>query len=109
METLKLKKPVKIDGEEVQEIKYGLERLTGNDLEVALQDMKKNGIQVAAVELDPSYHMALFAQAAGIAYEDVKRMGAKDCKNAIAAVRYFFIKDSEDSSNDETFAESDLL
>lgn len=101
METLKLKKPVKIDGAEVTEIKYDLEHLTGNDLEVALQDMKKNGIQVGTIELDPSYHMALFAQAAGIAYEDVKRMSAKDCKNAISAVRYFFIANSEDSSEEE--------
>lgn len=105
METLKLKKPVKIDGAEVTEIKYDLEHLTGNDLEVALQDMKKNGIQVGAIELDPSYHMALFAQAAGIAYEDVKRMGAKDCKNAIAVVRSFFISDLEDFSEEETSAE----
>ena len=44
--------------------------------------------------------MALFAQAAGIAYEDVKRMGAKDCKNAIAVVRSFFIGDLEDSSEE---------
>lgn len=101
METLKLKKPVKIDGAEVTEIKYDLEHLTGNDLEVALQDMKKNGIQVGAIEIDPSYHMALFAHAAGIAYEDVKRMGAKDCKNAIAVVRSFFISDLEDSSEEE--------
>lgn len=101
METLKLKKPVKIDGAEVTEIKYDLEHLTGNDLEVALQDMKKKGIQVGAIEIDPSYHMALFAHAAGIAYEDVKRMGAKDCKNAIAVVRSFFISDLEDSSEEE--------
>lgn len=100
METLKLKKPVKIDGAEVTEIKYDLEHLTGNDLEVALQDMKKKGIQVGAIEIDPSYHMALFAHAAGIAYEDVKRMGAKDCKNAIAVVRSFFISDLEDSSEE---------
>lgn len=105
METLKLKKPVMIDGAEVTEIKYDLESLTGNDLEVALQDMKKKGIQVGAIEIDPSYHMALFAHAAGIAYEDVKRMGAKDCKNAIAVVRSFFIGDLEDSSEEATSAE----
>lgn len=89
MEVLKLKRPVLIDGEEKTEIPYDLEKLTGNDLETALQDMKRNGIQVGAIEIDPSYHMAIFAQAAGVAYEDVKRMSAKDCKNAIALVRAF--------------------
>lgn len=105
MEVLKLKTPVKIDGKEVTEISYDLEKLNGNDLEAALMDMKRNAIQVGAIEIDPSYHMAIFAQAAGIAYEDVKRMSAKDCKNAIAVVRAFFIGDSEDSSNDEISAE----
>lgn len=105
MEVLKLKRPVMIDGEEKTEIPYDLEKLTGSDLETALQDMKRNGIQVGAIEIDPSYHMAIFAQASGVAYEDVKRMSAKDCKNAIALVRAFFIGDSEDSSASETSAE----
>lgn len=105
MAVLKLKRPVMIDGEEKTEIPYDLEKLTGSDLETALQDMKRNGIQVGAIEIDPSYHMAIFAQAAGVAYEDVKRMSAKDCKNAIALVRAFFIGDSEDSSGSETSAE----
>lgn len=104
MEVLKLKRPVLIDGEEKTEIPYDLEKLTGSDLETALQDMKRNGIQVGAIEIDPSYHMAIFAQAAGVAYEDVKRMSAKDCKNAIALVRAFFIGDSEGSSASETSA-----
>lgn len=94
---LKLKKPVKINGEVVEEISYDLEELTGAELEAASQDTKRAGVVVGAIELDMSYHMAVFAQAAGIAYEDVKRMSAKDVKNAVAAVRNFFTIDSEDS------------
>lgn len=44
MEVLKLKRPVMIDGEEKTEVPYDLEKLTGSDLETALQDMKRNGI-----------------------------------------------------------------
>ena len=66
MEVLKLKRPVLIDGEKKTEIPYDLEKLIGSDLETALQDMKRNGIQVGAIEIDPSYHMAIFAQAAGV-------------------------------------------
>ena len=102
MEQLELSKPILIDGEMKKIIPYDLEKLTGTDLDAALQEVKRNGITVGAIELDPSYHMAVFAQAAGISYEDMKRMGAKDCKKAIVAVRGFFINDLEDSSESET-------
>lgn len=102
MEILKLKKPTMIDGEEKSQIPYDLESLTGNDLDAALQEVKRRGIQVGAIEIDPSYHMAVFAQASGLAYEDIKRLGARDCKNVIALVRAFFLSDSEDSSDSET-------
>lgn len=98
MDVLKLKKPVKIDGEEKNEISYDLDSLTGQQMEAAVRDVGRAGIQVGAIELDPCYHMAVFAQAAGIAYEDVKRMGARDCREAIAKVRSFFVSDSEESS-----------
>ncbi len=102
MEILKLKKAAMIDGEPRTEISYDLESLTGNDMDTALQECKRRGIQVGAIEIDPSYHMALFAQASGLAYEDIKRLGARDCKNVIALVRAFFLNDSEDSSGNET-------
>ena len=102
MEILKLKKAAMIDGEPRAEISYHLESLTGNDMDTALQGCKRRGIQVGAIEIDPSYHMALFAQASGLAYEDIKRLGARDCKNVIALVRAFFLNDSEDSSGNET-------
>lgn len=101
MEILKLKKPAMIDGEPKTEISYDLESLTGNDMDMAFQECKRRGIQVGVIEIDPSYHMALFAQASGLAYEDIKRLGARDCKNAIALVRAFFLSDSEDSSDSE--------
>ena len=105
MEILKLKKAAMIDGEKKTEIAYDLESLTGNELDAAIQECKRRGIQVGVIELDPSYHMALFAQASGLAYEDIKRLGARDCKNAIALVRAFFLTDSEDSLNSETSEE----
>lgn len=102
MDTMKLKKPVKIDGEEKSEIKFDLDSLNGQQLEAAVRDVGRAGIQVGAIELDPCYHMAVFAQAAGISYEDVKRMGAKDCRAAIAKVRSFFVSDLEEHSELDT-------
>ena len=104
MEVLKLKKPVMIDGESKTEITYDLDGLTGADIELASNQLKKKGVTVGAIELDINYHMALFAQAAGIDYEDVKRLGAKDCQSAIVAVRGFFMENSEELS-DETSSE----
>lgn len=100
MEVLKLKKPVMIDGESKTEIPYDLDALTGADIELVYNQLKKKGIAVGAIEIDTSYHMALFAQAAGIDYEDVKRMSARDCKNAVVAVRSFFVSDLEESSEE---------
>ena len=102
MEILKLKKAAMIDGEPKTEISYDLESLTGNDMDMALQECKRRGSLVGAISIDPSYHMAVFALAAGLAYLDIKRLGARDCKNAIALVRAFFLSDSEDSSDSET-------
>lgn len=104
MEVLKLKKPVMIDGESKTEIAYDLDGLTGADIELASNQLKKKGVTVVSMEIDINYHMAIFAQAAGIDYEDVKRMSAKDCQNAVAAVRVFFMSDLEESS-DETSSE----
>lgn len=102
METLNLRKPVMIDGEKKTELIYDLDALTGQHLETAVRDVGRAGVQVGAIELDPCYHMAVFAQAAGIAYEDVKRMGARDCREAIAKVRSFFVSDMEEPSEPDT-------
>lgn len=99
MAVLKLKKPVMIDGESKTEIIYDLDSLTGGDIELVSNQLKKKGISTGAIEIDINYHMALFAQSAGIDYEDVKRMSAKDCQNAVVAVRGFFMSDSEELSD----------
>lgn len=98
MSVLKLTKPVMIDGEEKTEISYDLEGLTGAAIEQAAKALSRHKIVVTTVELDPNYHLALFAIAAGIAYEDAQRMGAKDANQAVVAVRGFFLNDTEDSS-----------
>jgi hypothetical protein len=51
-------------------------------------------------ELDPVLHAHIFAEAAGIDYEDVKRLGAKDYMKAVGLVRDFFLSDSEVSQQE---------
>ena len=92
MAELKLRKPFELDGETVEKIEYDLDSLTGNDIEQAISALGKKGIVVTLVETDQRYHAMLFALAAGIAYEDVNRLPAKDFNKATTAVRDFFLE-----------------
>lgn len=97
MAKLVLKKPILIDGEEVKEINYDLDDLTGNDIEHAMNELAKKGIMVSLVETDQRYHAMLFAIAAGIDYTDVGRLSGKDYHKATTAVRNFFLESEEQS------------
>lgn len=96
MEKLILTKPATINGEQVKEIEYDLEGLTGVDISAATRSLKATGVQVGTLELDPDYHAALFAQAAGISLEDVKALSAKDYTKAATTVRDFFLESTEE-------------
>lgn len=93
MAELKLKTPITLDGETVDTISYDLDGLTGNDIERAITELGKKGIVVAMVETDQRYHAMLFSIAAGIMYEDVIRLSAKDFLKATTAVRDFFLEE----------------
>ena len=92
MAELKLRKPFKLDGEDVEVINYDLEALTGGDIEHAISALGKKGIVVTVVETDQRYHAMLFSIAAGISYEDVNRLPMKDFHKATTAVRDFFLE-----------------
>lgn len=92
MAKLTLRKPFALDGNEVTEIEYDLEALTGNDIEHAISSLGKKGIVVTLVETDQRYHAMLFSIAAGMSYEDVNRLPAKDFSKATTAVRDFFLE-----------------
>lgn len=93
MAILELKKPTHINGEEVTEISYDLEGLTGRDSAQAIRELAKREIIVSMTEVDQNYHAAMFAIAAGISIEDVQQLSAKDYQRACIAVRDFFLED----------------
>lgn len=91
---LKLKKTVLIDGEEVKEVKYDFESLTGKHVDAAFKEARKNGYMITgAYEMDPIIGGYMFAQAAGIDYSDLERFSAKDFAKAGSLGRDFFIVD----------------
>lgn len=93
MSVITLKKPVEINGEEVKEITYDLEGLTGNDVALAIKDLAKNNLIVTMAETDQNYHAALFAVSAGLSYADVKLLGLKDYIKVCNIVRDFFLEE----------------
>lgn len=102
MNSLKLSKAVDIDGISKTEIQYDFEDLTGGVIENAMKSMQKKGYVPTVQEVDPILHAHIFAEAAGIDYEDVKRFKAKDYMKAVGLARDFFLIDSEDSSQENT-------
>lgn len=100
METLKLSKSFKANGEEITEINYDLENMTARDKLAAGKLMRKSGTGFTTVEeIDPEYHFYLFAAAVEKAYsnsenkisaEDLLNMNARDMAKACDTVRNFF-------------------
>ena len=93
LERFELKKPIKIDGEEKTEISYDFDALTGEDVHRATTELQSAGVMISTLEFDTNYHAAIFAKAAGISYEDMKRFSAKDYTRASALARNFFLAD----------------
>ena len=91
--TYKFKNPTEINGEKVTEINYDLENMTGEDVAIAVRELAKHNTVVTFAETDQNYHAALFAQAAGIAFEDVKRFKLKDYNKVTSLVRDFFLNE----------------
>lgn len=91
---LVLKKPIMIDGEEVKEIAYDFESLTGKDVVNAFATARKNGYVITGpYEMDPILGAYMFAEAAQVDYTDIERLCASDYTKAGSLGRNFFIKD----------------
>lgn len=89
-----------INGKEVSEIPYDFENMTAQDKINAGKKYVRDGNVVSVQELDPSYHMYIFAEAAikansEIDITDVLRISAKDSSKAESLVRDFFYLNSE--------------
>ncbi|KPU42158.1 hypothetical protein OXPF_39370 [Oxobacter pfennigii] len=101
IEKLKLKVPIDINGETVNEIPYDFDVLTAKDKINVGKKFKAAGFTGSVQELDPDYHLFIFAEAVikadkNITEQDVMRMSMKDTITASSLVRNYFFLDSEE-------------
>lgn len=113
MDKLKLRKPIKINGKEVTEISYDFDNFTAKDKMNAGKKYKKDGGIISVEELDPDYHLYVFAEAAAkvdksIDITDILRLNAKDSTRAESLVRDFFFLDSEETSVNSQTSSSEV-
>lgn len=101
-QTLKLTRPIMVDGDEVHELVYDLDALTAMDKIQVGKAARAMGLSVSVPEIDSEYHLCIFAKACqkankSIEMADIFRISAKDSIKASNLVRSFFYFDSEDS------------
>lgn len=114
METIKLAKPLKVNGKELTELKCDVESITvdGFARAEAKSKEKRGGTGSSALELD--YTMQLYlgfegiiAADSSIDLSDLERIGGKDLAKVMAAGRFFFIDSEADSTEESSEAASE--
>lgn len=88
-ETFELTTPIEIDGKEVSEIEYNLNRITGKTIRIAIQQLGRMEVGVLNLEFSPILHAFLFAFAADIDFHIVEKFNAKDYRRAVEIVSNF--------------------
>lgn len=97
-----LEKPILVNGEDVKEIKFDFDEMTGTNTENAFKNATKSGYIVSSsYELDPIIGVYMFAEAAKMNYSDLERMSLKDYIKAGTCAKYFFIQSLNGDQEEE--------
>ena len=109
-ETMQLKKPLLVNGQDFRELKFDFDELTAFDMDRAGKLLKDDGSYVNIMELDAGYHYKIFSVAVAkrntdITVYDMMRLGARDYADAAKLVRSFFFGSSEALSRESTSEE----
>jgi hypothetical protein len=101
IKTLKLSKPIMINGGEVSELPYNFDDMTARDKLNVGKRIKGDNLPVTVEEIDTDYHLYLFAGAVAkanseIDISDVMRISAKDARKGAVLARNFFYLNSEE-------------
>lgn len=86
---IKLDTPITNNGKEISELDLNLEGLTGNDLLIAEDEMKRKGLNVAAWEYSREFLCTLAARALKLPSEALKTLSARTFTQIINEVLSF--------------------
>ncbi|NRT90094.1 hypothetical protein [Clostridium beijerinckii] len=98
-----LSKPILVKGEEIKEINYDFDNLSGNSIEKVFNEATRSKYVVSSsYELDPIIGARMFAESANMEYIDIKRLSLADYAKAASCARDFFMQglvgDQEENS-----------
>ncbi|WP_459482117.1 hypothetical protein [Clostridium saccharoperbutylacetonicum] len=98
-----LSSPILVKGEEVKEINYDFDKLSGNSIEKVFNEATRSKYVVSSsYELDPIIGARMFAESANMEYIDIKRLPLVDYTKAASCARDFFMEglvgDQEENS-----------
>ena len=88
---IKLKKAIKINGEETKTVNLNFDSITGNELIEAERTLRALGDTSPSAYLSMKYHAIIAAKLMGIPLDDVLEMNATDFKNVTVAVAGFLL------------------
>lgn len=105
MDTLKLKRPVKIDGEDVNELTYDADEITGDMFLEAENMSQQGGNSFSIMETNTALHtylgyQAIIAVNPTVTVQDLKRIKGKDNIRISKIGRDFTTEVSEESSEE---------
>ena len=89
MPKLTLSKPLTYEGEDYTELEYDLDALTGDDLLIAEAQVTEDGVLTPLPLATGNYQAAVFARAAKIEYDIMRKLPARDFIAATQVVKVF--------------------
>lgn len=107
--SLKLKHPLKVNGEMLSELEYDLEALSAADLHYVSKYLKQVGTPAQMPAFDYDFQLVTFGRAVAkrmpqVALSDLMRMSALDTMAAIERVRDFLL-DMDSMKNSSSISE----
>ncbi len=92
METIHLSKPLKVKGEEVQDVVLDFDKLTGKDIIAAETQARAVGESVVPIYSSMRYQGIIAAKILGVKMDDIEELPSKDYINLITPIANFFFK-----------------
>ena len=89
MNKLTLKKPVTWEGKEYTELPYDMDKLTGEDIMAAENKIAADGVLSPVPMITAQYQAAVFAIAAGVDYDMLRKLCASDFVAMTQKVKVF--------------------